>query len=130
MVACMHQKVLSICRKIIWQRFGVIQCKEKIINNFFKITIMANTKTLLGFLAGAAVGALAGILLAPDKGSETRRKISEKGTDLADGLKNKFNDFVDSVTEKFQGAKDEAASMANKGKEQFEEWKGNTQNAM
>ena len=34
---------------------------------------MANTKTLLGFLAGAAVGALAGILLAPDKGSETSK---------------------------------------------------------
>ena len=43
---------------------------------------MANTKTLLGFLAGAAVGALAGILLAPDKGSETRKKISKKTGDL------------------------------------------------
>ena len=36
---------------------------------------MGNTKTLLGFLAGAAVGAIAGILLAPDKGSATRTVV-------------------------------------------------------
>ena len=31
---------------------------------------MSKTKTLLGFAAGAAIGALAGILLAPEKGSK------------------------------------------------------------
>ncbi len=81
---------------ILWQRFGVIQDEQEIIN-VFKFTIMANTKTLLGFLAGAAVGALAGILLAPDKGSETRKKISKKTGDLGDSLKGQFNDFIDGV---------------------------------
>ena len=31
---------------------------------------------LLGFIAGAAAGTLAGILIAPEKGAETRKKIS------------------------------------------------------
>ena len=63
-----------------------------------------NSKILLGFIAGAAIGGALGILLAPDKGSETRRKIVEKGSDLGDSIsslgdtvKDKFNDVVDGV---------------------------------
>ena len=41
--------------------------------------------------AGAAVGAIAGILFAPDKGSETRRKINDQGKKLASDVKDKFN---------------------------------------
>lgn len=34
-------------------------------------------ESLLGFIAGAAAGALAGILFAPDKGEVTRKKIMD-----------------------------------------------------
>ncbi|MDP1763323.1 MAG: YtxH domain-containing protein [Sediminibacterium sp.] len=47
-------------------------------------------KILTAVLAGAAIGAIVGILLAPDKGSETRKKISEEGKRLADDVKDKF----------------------------------------
>jgi gas vesicle protein len=43
---------------------------------------MSTSKLLLGFLVGAAVGGALGILLAPEKGSETRRKIKERGADI------------------------------------------------
>lgn len=60
---------------------------------------MSNTtsKILIGFIAGAAIGGALGILLAPDKGSETRRKLMEKGSDLGDSIA----DFGQSVKEKF-----------------------------
>jgi len=76
---------------------------------------MSTSKTLLGFVAGAAVGAALGILFAPDKGTETRRKISEQSNDLADNLKGKFTDLVDGVKEKFSNAKAEAEDVAEKG---------------
>ena len=69
---------------------------------------MSVAKIITGVMIGAAAGAVLGILFAPDRGVETRKRISEKSGDLADALKNKFNDFVDSVTEKFQDAKEEA----------------------
>ena len=42
----------------------------------------STSKVLVSFLAGAAIGGALGILLAPDKGSETRRKIVETGSDI------------------------------------------------
>ena len=37
-----------------------------------------NENTVLGILAGTAIGAVLGILFAPDKGSSTRRKMVEQ----------------------------------------------------
>ena len=91
---------------------------------------MANTKTLLGFLAGAAVGALAGILLAPDKGSETRKKISKKTGDLGDSLKGQFNDFIDGVKETYSGAKAEAEDVEEKGRTKYNSLKNEARNAL
>ena len=45
------------------------------------------TESFLGFLAGAAVGALAGILFAPAAGDETRKKIMEAAAEGYDQAK-------------------------------------------
>ena len=52
-------------------------------------------KLLTAVLLGAAAGATLGILFAPDKGSETRKKISDKGSDLKDKFRKKMNALVD-----------------------------------
>lgn len=52
---------------------------------------MNNTgKILTTLVALATAGAIVGILFAPDKGSETRRKIREQGKKIADDAKDKF----------------------------------------
>jgi gas vesicle protein len=56
-------------------------------------------KIITAVAAGIAVGALLGILFAPDKGSETRRKINEQGKKLADDLKEKLNKKKEEFTE-------------------------------
>lgn len=58
---------------------------------------MANTKTILGFIAGASIGAIAGILFAPDSGVSTRKKIVDKASDLKDAVKDNVNDLLDKL---------------------------------
>ena len=49
---------------------------------------MNNTqKVLIAAVAGAIVGVLAGILIAPDKGSETRKKIADQSRKVTDQVK-------------------------------------------
>ena len=76
---------------------------------------MNTSRILLGFAAGAAVGAALGILFAPDKGTETRRRISDKSNDIAGSIKDKFSDLVDGVKDKFSGLKSDAEDVAEKG---------------
>ena len=53
---------------------------------------MANTgKILAALIIGATAGAALGLLFAPDKGSETRKKITGKASLLNDEIKNRFN---------------------------------------
>jgi len=82
---------------------------------------MSTGKVLLGILAGVAAGGLLGILFAPDKGSNTRKKISKKSEDYVDSLKGSFNDFLDNMTEKFEKVKDDVSEFAHHTKNKVKE---------
>ncbi len=63
-----------------------------------------NGKILAAVAAGIAAGAILGILFAPAKGSETRKKINDEGKKLAEGMKGtflkgkeKFNDMKEGI---------------------------------
>jgi gas vesicle protein len=72
-------------------------------------------KILAAVAAGIAAGAVLGILFAPDKGTETRRKISEQGKKMADGIKVKFN----KGKEKFNDLKENIEQKMNEKVEEF-----------
>jgi gas vesicle protein len=52
------------------------------------------SKVLLALGGGLAAGVLAGILYAPDKGTNTRKKISETAKDYADRMKTMKDSFA------------------------------------
>ena len=54
-------------------------------------------KLIGALLLGAVIGAGLGILFAPDKGSETRKKLLAKSGGLGDALKEKFNNLLSEV---------------------------------
>lgn len=70
-------------------------------------------KKLAGaLLAAAAIGATIGILNAPAKGKETRRKIADKANDV----KKKFNDLVDELKCEYEEAMEKARDYSETGK--------------
>lgn len=84
---------------------------------------MKTGKILLGVLAGVAAGALLGVLLAPDKGSDTLKKISNKSKGYADDVKEKFNDLIDGMSDKIDVVKNKANDFVSNGKAKVDEYK-------
>jgi gas vesicle protein len=60
---------------------------------------MKNSNVVLGVIAGAAIGALLGVLYAPDKGTNTRKKLRSKGQDVIGDLKVKAQNLTEKANE-------------------------------
>jgi gas vesicle protein len=87
--------------------------KIKTFINILKLTVMSTGKVVLGAVAGLAVGGILGILFAPDKGSNTRKKIIDKSNDATDRLNEKITSIANSLSDKY-------SSLMSKGKELIE----------
>jgi len=77
---------------------------------------MNNTgKIITAVAAGVAAGAILGVLFAPAKGSETRKKINDQGKKIADTVKEK----LEKGKEKINGLKEEFAKTVKDKIEEF-----------
>ena len=77
---------------------------------------MKATKSILGIIGVAAAGVAIGMLFAPDKGKNTRKKIAKKGKHYGNELKDKFGNVINTVSK-------EGKSLIAEGKNQYNDAK-------
>ena len=75
---------------------------------------MKTSKALLGIIAGVAVGAIIGVLMAPESGENTRKKIVSKSRGAVDDLKSKFNSLVDGIATQTEELAQSTNNIADK----------------
>jgi gas vesicle protein len=82
------------------------------------------SKIVLGLMGAAAVGALIGILIAPEKGSDLRKKISSGAGDVADEIgkilkagKEELSNLKSTVAKEARNLKGVAEEHASRVKE-------------
>ncbi len=89
---------------------------------------MSAGKFIAGFIVGGAIGAVAGILLAPKSGEETRNEIANgakemlrKADETAKQIQSKTDDAIGELQKKGEEIKSKLQDLINKQKDDKEE---------
>ena len=84
------------------------------------------SKLMLGILGAAAAGVVVGLLIAPEKGSDTRKKIGKKAKDWRDQMtdmlhlgKSYVDELAGTVADEATGLKRDAEKRYNRVKEEL-----------
>jgi gas vesicle protein len=83
-------------------------------------------KIFAALLAGAAIGAAVGILYAPDKGKNTREKLSRKANKFGNDVKAKVEEVKGKMEHEFDNVRAQAAKQG----ERFDERKNDMANSV
>ena len=81
------------------------------------LIMKGSTKVALGVLGALAAGVTIGLLMAPEKGSDTRNRIKRRAEDWADQLRSKGKEVMEDVEERSKKIKSAAMDKINKVKE-------------
>jgi len=73
-------------------------------------------KVLLATLTGIASGVLLGLLFAPEKGEETRKKISDKREEYLKELKEEIEELRESLNKRMEAGKEEVGELTQEVK--------------
>lgn len=64
------------------------------------ITVHSKANLIIGLVAGAAIGAVLGMLFTPHKGSVLRNNLRRRGETLADEALESIGDQIDDITDR------------------------------
>lgn len=100
LVIDIRRKICNICLPV----YAGKNQKKSIMNN--------NSKILVALAAGIAAGAVLGVLFAPEKGADTRKKILDQGKKMSDDVKNKFSKGMEKLNDLKDGLKEKVEEFA------------------
>lgn len=89
-------------------------------SNLYRKTMKKSTLTLLGFLAGTAVGASIGILYAPDSGENTRDRLGYRLSKYREHLQQLIADLMAQSDLPESLAKTEGKKVVDEAREKAE----------
>ena len=81
----------------------------------------SNGSTFLGVMAGTAIGAVLGVLFAPDKGSITRQRIADEAISAKEKLNAEALLAKEKISKSATDLKDKAVAMASAKKQTLSE---------
>lgn len=73
-------------------------------------------KVILATLTGVASGVIIGLLFAPEKGEETRKKINEKRAEYLKEIRNEIEELREALNKKVEAGKDEVSELSEEFK--------------
>jgi len=73
---------------------------------------MKSKNVLIGVVSGLAIGTVLGVLFAPDKGINTRKKIAKKTSDLKENARESFDKLVSSIESQYEKFAPKDADMS------------------
>lgn len=76
-----------------------------------------SSKTLFAFLAGAAAGAVVGLLMAPESGELTRDKLGRQADDILSDLEDQWEVGFQRIKDLTDNAIAEADRLKNRGEQ-------------
>ena len=82
-----------------------------------------NSGIVLGLLAGAAIGSLLGVLFAPEKGSETRKRVRRKAEDFRDEALDRYEDLKEEALEYYECLSEKARQGVETIRNEYEKFK-------
>jgi gas vesicle protein len=80
-----------------------------------------NSKIVIGMATAAVVGAAIGLMFAPEKGSDLRKKVKKNANSWADELLTAIQNGKDSAKQLADDAQGKAKTWKNKAKEEIED---------
>jgi len=82
---------------------------------------MSKGSNLFSFISGAAIGAIVGILYAPDKGENTRDKLTYRLDKYKEMLEELLEDIADGKELNLSAAKSDGEKVINSAKQKAEQ---------
>lgn len=83
--------------------------------------------SLSTFFRGIVVGVVIGVLVAPDSGAKTRRRLSRRAGEIKDTVLDTYDEIASNVTDKINQVKSKASDIMGKKADEYDDFIDDTE---